>query len=89
MPLISCSLFPPPPNPPGIIPGISGGGPMGRGDSLSVTDDAENTEGGGDGVTLSSVRLDDEDRETIGEGDGEGGETIGEGDGEGGGEIGG
>ena len=47
IPLISCSLFPLPPNPPGITIGNIGGGPIGGGDSLGDTDEGENT-GGGD-----------------------------------------
>ena len=58
IPLISWTLFPPPPNPPGAIAGVNGGGPMGRGDSL-VTDEGENTGGGGD-VSSVTVSWDDD-----------------------------
>jgi hypothetical protein len=46
--LISWTLFPPPPNLPGIVEVNNGGGPISGGDSLGNTDDGENT-GDGDG----------------------------------------
>jgi len=52
IPEISCSLFPFPPNPPGITIGNVGGGPNGNDCPLSVMYDGENTGGGGD---VSSV----------------------------------
>ncbi len=45
---IIVTLLPPPPNPPGITEGTIGGGPIGIGDWLSVIEDAEKTDGGGD-----------------------------------------
>ena len=72
IPLISCSLFPFPPNPPGITIGNVGGGPMGRGDSL-VTDEGENTGGGGDDVSSVTVSWDDDGGCTMRLGGGGGG----------------
>ena len=46
IPLTSRLFPPPPPNLPGIVEGTNGGGPIGRGDSLGETIDAENTDGG-------------------------------------------
>ncbi len=48
IPLTSRLFPPPPPNPPGIVEGTNGGGPIGRGDSLGEIIDEENTDGGDD-----------------------------------------
>ncbi len=55
-PLISCTLFPPPPNPPGITEGTIGGGPIGIDDPPSIIDDEENT-GGGDDDDCDSISM--------------------------------